>query len=97
MFCRIKVVTCLAVFMWEQLHHLWQKLRTEEQTWQMLFYLGINTLRRSFEVLQEDFLFICLFFVYLSSVCLSVCLFVCLFLSFLVCLFVLHHYDSSYA
>ena len=74
MFCRIKVVTCLAVFMWEQLHHLWQKLRTEEQTWQMLFYLGINTLRRSFEVLQEDFLFVCVF----------VCLFVCFFLGLLV-------------
>ena len=36
--------------MWERLHHLWQKLRTEEQSWQMLFHLGINTLRRSFEV-----------------------------------------------
>ena len=38
----------------ERLHRLWQKLRAEEQTWQMLFYLGVEALRKSFEVGIEN-------------------------------------------
>ncbi|RMX58980.1 hypothetical protein pdam_00021832, partial [Pocillopora damicornis] len=37
----ILVLTCLGIHLWERLHRLWQKLRAEEQTWQMLFYLGV--------------------------------------------------------
>ena len=48
----LKVLTCLGIHLWERLHRLWQKLRAEEQTWQMLFYLGIDALRKSFEVSQ---------------------------------------------
>ncbi|CAH3109975.1 unnamed protein product [Pocillopora meandrina] len=39
--CAILVLTCLGIHLWERLHRLWQKLRAEEQTWQMLFYLGV--------------------------------------------------------
>lgn len=49
-----EVLTCLGIHLWERLHRLWQKLRAEEQTWQMLFYLGVEALRKSFEMAVED-------------------------------------------
>ncbi|XP_068748253.1 gametogenetin-binding protein 2-like isoform X1 [Montipora capricornis] len=49
-----EVLTCLGIHLWERLHRLWQKLKAEEQTWQMLFYLGIDALRKSFEVAVEE-------------------------------------------
>lgn len=48
--CHCQVLTCLGIHLWERLHRLWQKLRAEEQTWQMLFYLGVEALRKRFEV-----------------------------------------------
>lgn len=49
-----EVLTCLGIHLWERLHRIWQKLRAEEQTWQMLFYLGVDALRKSFEVAVEE-------------------------------------------
>ncbi|EDO30524.1 predicted protein, partial [Nematostella vectensis] len=49
-----EVLTCLGIHLWDRLHRLWQKLRAEEQTWQMLFYLGVNALRKGFEVAVEE-------------------------------------------
>lgn len=49
-----EVLTCLGIHLWDRLHRLWQKLRAEEQTWQMLFYLGVEALRKSFETAVED-------------------------------------------
>uniref|UniRef100_A0A8C5P6M5 Gametogenetin-binding protein 2 n=1 Tax=Leptobrachium leishanense TaxID=445787 RepID=A0A8C5P6M5_9ANUR len=48
-----EVLTCLGIHLYERLHRIWQKLRAEEQTWQMLFYLGVDALRKSFEVTVE--------------------------------------------
>uniref|UniRef100_A0A4W5PS03 Gametogenetin-binding protein 2 n=1 Tax=Hucho hucho TaxID=62062 RepID=A0A4W5PS03_9TELE len=48
-----EVLTCLGIHLYERLHRIWQKLRAEEQTWQMLFYLGIDGLRKSFEMSVE--------------------------------------------
>ncbi|KAM4699106.1 gametogenetin-binding protein 2 isoform 2-T2 [Discoglossus pictus] len=48
-----EVLTCLGIHLYERLHRIWQKLRAEEQTWQMLFYLGVDALRKSFEVAVE--------------------------------------------
>ncbi|XP_048872711.1 gametogenetin-binding protein 2 isoform X1 [Brienomyrus brachyistius] len=48
-----EVLTCLGVHLYERLHRIWQKLRAEEQTWQMLFYLGVDALRKSFEMAVE--------------------------------------------
>uniref|UniRef100_A0A8C6XZR5 Gametogenetin-binding protein 2 n=1 Tax=Naja naja TaxID=35670 RepID=A0A8C6XZR5_NAJNA len=45
-----EVLTCLGIHLYERLHRIWQKLRAEEQTWQMLFYLGVDALRKSFEL-----------------------------------------------
>ncbi|KAK0136462.1 Gametogenetin-binding protein 2 [Merluccius polli] len=48
-----EVLTCLGIHLYERLHRIWQKLRAEEQTWQMLFYLGVDALRKSFETAVE--------------------------------------------
>ncbi|KAG5844389.1 gametogenetin-binding protein 2 isoform X2 [Anguilla anguilla] len=48
-----EVLTCLGIHLYERLHRIWQKLRAEEQTWQMLFYLGVDALRKSFEMAIE--------------------------------------------
>ncbi|EDV18929.1 uncharacterized protein TRIADDRAFT_16717, partial [Trichoplax adhaerens] len=45
-----EILTCIGIHLWERLHRLWQKLRTEEQTWIMLFYLCIESLRRKSEI-----------------------------------------------
>jgi len=45
-----EVLTCLGIHLYERLHRIWQKLRAEEQSWRMLFCLGVDALRRSFEV-----------------------------------------------
>ncbi|KAJ3588799.1 hypothetical protein NHX12_009653 [Muraenolepis orangiensis] len=48
-----EVLTCLGIHLYGRLHRIWQKLRAEEQTWQMLFYLGVDGLRKSFEMAVE--------------------------------------------
>lgn len=48
-----EVLTCVGIFLYERLHKIWQKLRAEEQTWQILFHLGIDALRKSFEMAVE--------------------------------------------
>lgn len=48
-----EVLTCVGIHLYERLHKIWQKLRAEEQTWQILFHLGIDALRKSFEVAIE--------------------------------------------
>ncbi|XP_018586932.1 gametogenetin-binding protein 2 isoform X1 [Scleropages formosus] len=48
-----EVLTCLGIHLYERLHRIWQKLRAEEQTWHMLFYLGVDALRKSFEMAVE--------------------------------------------
>lgn len=48
-----EVLTCVGIHLYERLHRIWQKLRAEEQTWQILFHLGIDGLRKSFEMAVE--------------------------------------------
>ncbi|XP_061608100.1 gametogenetin-binding protein 2 [Phyllopteryx taeniolatus] len=48
-----EVLTCLGIHLYERLHRIWQKLRAEEQTWQILFHVGIDELRKSFETAVE--------------------------------------------
>ena len=45
-----EVLTCLGIYLYERLYKIWQKLRAEEQTWQMLFYVSVDALKKSFEV-----------------------------------------------
>ncbi|KAK6183762.1 hypothetical protein SNE40_002442 [Patella caerulea] len=48
-----EVLTCLGIHIYERLHRISQKLRAEEQTWQILFSLGVECLQKSFEVALE--------------------------------------------
>ncbi|XP_077449058.1 gametogenetin-binding protein 2 isoform X2 [Stigmatopora argus] len=48
-----EVLTCLGIYLYERLQRIWQKLRGEEQTWQLLFHVGIGEIRRSFETAVE--------------------------------------------
>lgn len=48
-----EVLTCLGIHVYERLFRIGQKLRAEEQTWELLFYLGVETLKRSFECAVE--------------------------------------------
>ncbi|XP_052245499.1 gametogenetin-binding protein 2-like isoform X2 [Dreissena polymorpha] len=48
-----EVLTCLGIHTYERLHRIWQKLKAEEQTWQILFYLGVDALKQSFEMAME--------------------------------------------
>lgn len=48
-----EVLTCLGIHLYERLHRIWQKLRAEEQTWQLLFHTGVDALRKSFEMAVE--------------------------------------------
>ena len=45
-----EVLTCLGIHIFERLHHIWQKLRCEEQTWLILFYIGVDALQKSYQV-----------------------------------------------
>ena len=45
-----EVLTCLGIHIYERLHKIGQKLRQEEQTWRLLFCLGVETLKKNFEV-----------------------------------------------
>ena len=50
-----EVLTCLGIHLHERMYRIWRELKAEEQTWQILFYLGINALKKGFEV-RTDFL-----------------------------------------
>uniref|UniRef100_A0A0B7BFE8 Gametogenetin-binding protein 2 n=1 Tax=Arion vulgaris TaxID=1028688 RepID=A0A0B7BFE8_9EUPU len=49
-----EVLTCLGIHIFERLHRIWQKLRSEEQTWLILFYMGVDTLRKSYQTALEE-------------------------------------------
>jgi len=48
-----EILTCLGVCLYQRMTLLWQRLKEEEQTWQMLLYLGLNCLQKSFEMSVE--------------------------------------------
>lgn len=49
-----EVLTCLGIHIFERLHSIWQKLRGEEQTWLILFYMGVDALRKSYQMALEE-------------------------------------------
>ncbi|KAM4797102.1 gametogenetin-binding protein 2 isoform 2-T2 [Rhinophrynus dorsalis] len=44
-----EVLTCLGIQLYKRLHRIWQNMKAEEQTWQMLFCIGVDSMRKSFE------------------------------------------------
>ena len=49
-----EILTCVGVYLYERLIKVWQRLRAEEQTWQILFFLGVETLKKSLEIALEN-------------------------------------------
>ena len=49
-----EILTCVGVFLYERLVKVWQRLRAEEQTWQILFFLGVETLKKNLEIALES-------------------------------------------
>lgn len=49
-----EVLTCLGLFLWDRLQQLWQRMRSEEQTWQLLLHLSTMALRQRFELAVEQ-------------------------------------------
>ena len=45
-----EVLTCLGIHLYERLYRIQQTVRDEEQTWQILLFLGMDALRKSFDV-----------------------------------------------
>ena len=45
-----EVLTCIGLYIYERFHRIYQAMKAEEQTWQILFYASILTLKKCFEV-----------------------------------------------
>jgi hypothetical protein len=45
-----EVLTCVGIHLYERFHRIYQSIKIEEQTWQLLFYTCVFTLKKSFEV-----------------------------------------------
>jgi hypothetical protein len=50
-----EVLTCIGIYLYERFHRVYQAMRAEEQTWQLLFYASVLTLKKSFEVNIDSF------------------------------------------
>ena len=48
-----EVLTCIGVYLYDRFHRIYQSLRVEEQTWQILFHASILTLKKAYELEQE--------------------------------------------
>ena len=49
-----EILTCVGVYLYERLVKLWQRLKADEQTWQILFLLGVETLKKKLEIVLEN-------------------------------------------
>ena len=52
-----EVLTCLGVHLHDRFFRIQQKLKVEDKSWQLLFAIGIEGLRRNLEVSQ---VFLCI-------------------------------------
>ncbi|XP_068239485.1 gametogenetin-binding protein 2-like isoform X4 [Palaemon carinicauda] len=49
-----EVLTCLGLFLYERLQRIHTRMREEEQTWDILFHVALDALKKSFEVAVEE-------------------------------------------
>nr|XP_027239030.1 gametogenetin-binding protein 2-like [Penaeus vannamei] len=49
-----EVLTCLGLFLFERLQRIHTRMREEEQTWDILFHVAVDTLKKNFELAVED-------------------------------------------
>lgn len=45
-----EVLTCIGIYLYERFHRICLSMRAEEQTWQLLFYTSVLTLKKCFEL-----------------------------------------------
>jgi hypothetical protein len=45
-----EVLTCVGIYLYERFHRIYQAMKLEEQTWQLLFYTAVITFKKCFEV-----------------------------------------------
>lgn len=45
-----EVLTCVGIHLYERFHKIAQAMRHEEQTWQLLYYASVLTLKKCFEL-----------------------------------------------
>ncbi|CAF3929382.1 unnamed protein product, partial [Rotaria sp. Silwood2] len=44
-----EILTCIGIYLFERFDKIYRTMRSEEQTWQLLFYIAIDCLRLNFE------------------------------------------------
>jgi len=44
-----EVLTCIGIYLYDRFHRVYQIMKSEEQTWQLIFYIGIKHLKKCFE------------------------------------------------
>jgi hypothetical protein len=44
-----EVLTCVGIYLYDRFHRVYQIMKSEEQTWQLIFYIGIKHLKKCFE------------------------------------------------
>ncbi|CAF4827248.1 unnamed protein product [Rotaria sp. Silwood1] len=44
-----EILTCIGIYLFERFDKIYRTMRSEEQTWQLLFYISIDCLRLNFE------------------------------------------------
>lgn len=49
-----EVLTCLGLFLYERLQRTYTKMREEEQTWDILFHVALDALKKNFELAVEE-------------------------------------------
>ena len=52
-----EVLTCIGIYLYEKFHRVYQLIKQEEQTWQLLLYSSALTLKKSFEVILFSLIF----------------------------------------
>jgi hypothetical protein len=57
-----EVLTCIGIYLFEKFHKVYQLIKQEEQTWQLLLYTSAVTLKKSFEVHIYSHCFVASFF-----------------------------------
>jgi hypothetical protein len=45
-----EILTCIGIYLYERFHLIYQTMKSEEQTWILLFYSSIHTLKKCLEV-----------------------------------------------
>jgi hypothetical protein len=51
-----EILTCIGIYLFERFDKIYRTMRSEEQTWQLLFYIGIDCLKLSKILMKNSYL-----------------------------------------